>query len=685
MTVFEPRFPLEEEHEGLLQEERATSERPMQRERASSEPGTPAHRERPIEQERATSERPIEEEEIEGLDDIDPTRTDGGHEQDAWRGVAVEDVDDVTGTLAGFLRKRSRKLLGLILHPHVKSLVWAGFLIGIRTLCVLAGPLLVEVAIDSGIPPLMPGGSGDKTTIVLVVIGSVVVTIVNAAAFNLFFLVTGRVGQDILFDLRSRVFDHFQRLSLSFHERYTSGRVQSRLTSDVEAIAELLNQGFVNLVNAVLLIGGITVVLLVLDWQLALAVLVVFPVAIGLTWWFRGKAEVAYRATREAVALVIVHFTESLAGIRAVHAFRREPRNQEIFDELDDRYYRALVSSNRLGAVYGTGIMFLGRLTTVIVLLYGGERVLEGQMTVGVLAAFLLYLRRFFDPMQDLSQFYTQFQGAAAALEKLAGVLDEAPAVPEPEHPVALRDPKGALSFDHVHFAYKIVEILPDLDLHIPAGQTLALVGATGAGKTTIARLMARFYDPTSGRVSLDGVDLRDLSDEDLRRAVVMVTQDNYLFSGTVADNIRFGRPDATPAQVETAARAIGAHEFITALPDGYDTDIQKRGGRLSAGQRQLVAFARAFLAQPAVLILDEATSSLDIPSERLVQSALRTLLRDRTAVIIAHRLSTVEIADRVLVLEDGCIVEDGSPADLIAADAGRYHDLHAAWVDSLV
>ena len=630
------------------------------------------------------NEAEIGEEEIPGIADVDPLRTDGGHEQDSWRGVAVEDVDDVTGTLAGFLRKRSRKLLGSILRPHVKSLVLAGVLIGIRTLCVLAGPLLVEIGIDEGIPPLLPDGTGDAKTIILVVVAYLAVTVVNAATFNWFFLVTGRVGQDILLELRARVYDHFQRLSLSFHEKYTSGRVISRLTNDVEALAELLNQGFVNLINAVLLIGGISVVLIVLDWQLAIAVLAVFPIAVALTWWFRGKAEIAYRATREAVALVIVHFTESLAGIRAVHAFRREPRNQEIFDDLDDRYRRALVFSNRLGAVFGTGIMFLGRLTTVIVLVYGGERVLDGDMTLGVLAAFLLYLRRFFEPMQDLSQFYNLFQAAAAALEKLSGVLDEKPSVSEPEHPVALPAPAGDVRFEKVQFAYRVVEIIPDLTLHIPAGQTLALVGATGAGKTTIARLMARFYDPTGGRILLDGVDLRGLSDDDLRRAVVMVTQDNFLFSGTVAHNIGFGRPDAARAEVEAAAQAIGAHDFIAALPDGYDTDIQKRGGRLSAGQRQLVAFARAFLAQPAVLILDEATSSLDIPSERMVQSALRTLLADRTAVIIAHRLSTVEIADRVLVLEDGRIVEDGTPAELVE-DTGHYQSLHQAWRDSLV
>jgi ATP-binding cassette subfamily B protein len=306
---------------------------------------------------------------------------------------------------------------------------------------------------------------------------------------------------------------------------------------------------------------------------------------------------------------------------------------------------------------------------------------------IGVLAAFLLYLRRFFDPMQELSQFYNSLQSAGAAVEKLAGVLEEPPSVPEPERPVALRAVAGAVRFSGVRFSYRgDGPVIPGLDLEIPAGQTVALVGATGAGKTTIARLLARFYDPDAGRVTLDGVDLRELAERDLRRAVVIVTQESFLFSSfasTVADNIRFGRPDATRAEIEGAARAIGAHEFIAALPNGYDTEVSKRGGRLSAGQRQLVAFARAFLADPAVLILDEATSSLDVPSERQVQRALRTILAERTAMIIAHRLSTVEIADRVLVLDQGRVVEDGPPEELLAA-TGRYADLHRSWLQSL-
>jgi ATP-binding cassette subfamily B protein len=310
--------------------------------------------------------------------------------------------------------------------------------------------------------------------------------------------------------------------------------------------------------------------------------------------------------------------------------------------------------------------------------------VMDGAMAVGTLVSFLLYLRRFFDPLQDVAMFYNSYQSATAALEKLSGVLEEESSVPEPVEPVALPRARGELAFDGVTFGYTDRIVLPRLDLRIPAGQTVALVGATGAGKSTLARLAARFYDPTGGAVLLDGVPLDRMSDADLRRAVVMVTQESFLFSGTVADNIAFGRPEAGRDGIEHAARAIGAHGFIAALPEGYDTDVSKRGGRLSAGQRQLVSFARAFLADPAVLILDEATSSLDVPSERLVQRALQTLLADRTALIIAHRLSTVEIADRALVIADGRIVEDGAPSDLVAG-TGRFAALHRSWADSLV
>jgi ABC-type multidrug transport system fused ATPase/permease subunit len=334
-------------------------------------------------------------------------------------------------------------------------------------------------------------------------------------------------------------------------------------------------------------------------------------------------------------------------------------------------------------AVYGPGLRFITAIAVAGTLFYGGSRVLDGQLKVGVLTAFLLYLRRFFDPLQDLSQFFNAFQSAAAALEKLSGVLEEPLSVPDAETPRALPAARGEVRFEHVAFAYKERTVLPELDLLIPAGQTVALVGATGAGKTTIARLVGRFYDPVAGRVTLDGIDLRDLDEEEAHRAVATVTQESFLFSGSVADNIAFGRPDATREQIEDAARVIGAYDFIAALPDGFDTDVRKRGGRLSAGQRQLVSFARAFLADPAVLVLDEATSSLDIPSERLVQQALRTVLEGRTALIIAHRLSTVAIADRVLVLADGRVVEDGPPRELAAA-GGPYARLHHAWQESL-
>jgi ATP-binding cassette subfamily B protein len=602
-------------------------------------------------------------------------------EERDWRGVSAEDVDELPEKIGIVLRARSRRLLASLLRPHRRVLWFLVVVVLIQNSAAMVGPWLVGVGIDKGIPALV---DGDWTP--LLVIGGLLLAAAGVDAWlrAVFLLRAGRMGQAVLLDLRRRLFEHVQRLSPAFHERYTSGRVIARLTSDVDALDELLDEGLDGLVTALLSVVSIGVILLVLDLPLALVTLATFIPLYFLSRWFRSRSFAAYRRTRVANAALIVQFVESLAGIRAVQAFRREPRNGQIFEQLNQDVRVANARSFRLMALFVPGVAILGTIATVAALLYGGIRVLDGAMQVGVLTSFLLYLRRFFDPMQDIAVFFNSFQSASAALEKLSGVLEERPSVPEPEHPTPLPDPRGEVTFRSVRFGYRDAVVLPHLDLSVPAGQTVALVGATGAGKTTIARLLARFYDPDAGAVLLDGVDLRQLSDVDLRRSVVLVTQENFLFSGSVADNIAFGRPGAGRAEVVAAAQAIGAHEFIEALPEGYDTDVRKRGGRLSAGQRQLVAFARAFLADPAVLILDEATSSLDVPSERSVQRALRTILAERTSLIIAHRLSTVEIADRVLVLEHGRVVEDGSPEELVGGE-GRFAGLHRAWRDSLV
>ncbi|HVV37929.1 MAG TPA: ABC transporter ATP-binding protein [Acidimicrobiales bacterium] len=582
-----------------------------------------------------------------------------------WRGVAAEDIDDVTSSLGAFLRGRSKRLLFSLLQPHKRELSESIAVITVYSLCSLAGPYLVKRALDDGIPRMMHGGSPAH---LLVTVGLFVLCAAIAAVADYEFnYLTGSIGQKVLLELRRRLFDHFQRLSISFHERYTSGRVISRLTSDVEALAELLNYGLTTLSWSVLYLVGITAFMLYLDVPLALVALSSLPFVIALTWWFRTRSALAYRATREGVTGVIVQFVETVGGMRAVAAFRREPRNDAIFADLDDKYRRANVWSMRLGAVYGPGSRVIGNCAAAGLLLVGGWRVIQGDVTIGTLAAFLLYIKQLFEPVQEISQFYSIFQSAAAALEKLSGVLEEAPTVLEPLQPADASSLHGGVEFDHVTFEYRPGRpVLHDVDLRIEAGTTIALVGRTGAGKSTIARLLSRFYDPTQGAVRLDGIDLRDLADDDLRRAVVAVTQESFLFEGSIAWNIGLGRPDASRAEIEAAARAIGAHDFIAALPEGYDTDVAKRGGRLSSGQKQLVSFARAFLADPKVLILDEATSSLDLPTERLVQAALDTLLADRTAVIIAHRLSTVEIADRVLVVDDGRIVDDGPPGTVL-------------------
>jgi ATP-binding cassette, subfamily B, bacterial len=601
-----------------------------------------------------------------------------------WRGRLADSQDDDTLVEHTLPRVReARALLVSLLYPFRMTVILLALVVVVENAARLSVPLLVQRGIDHGIPPIVAGGSTHE---LMLIVGTLCGVVLVQAVSRLFFLNrSGQVGQNVLLELRRRVFRHFQRLDIAFHDRYTSGRVVSRSTNDVEAIQDMLETGFDSLITAVLTLAGTAVLLVALDWRLGLMCLVAFPILVWLAAWFRTESSKTYREVRESAALVIVQFVETMTGIKAVQAYRREPRNQEIFEDIADRYKAINERTFKLLAVFMPGVKLVGNLTTGVVLLYGGYRVLHGQMTIGTLAAFLLYLRMFFEPMQEITQFFNTFQSASSALEKLGGVLAERPGIRDPRTPVALTGVRGVVAFDDVRFGYVPDRpVLPGLTLTVPAGQTVALVGATGAGKTTIAKLIARFYDPTSGSVTLDGVDLRDLAQSELRRHVVMVTQENFMFDGTVADNIRFGRPDATDAQIRAAAAAVGADRFIEALPDGYDTDVAKRGGRLSAGQRQLIAFARAFLADPVVLILDEATSSLDIPSERMVQRALRTVLADRTALVIAHRLSTVEVADRVLVLEHGHIVEDGAPNDLIYRSGGRYAALHQAWLQSL-
>lgn len=581
-----------------------------------------------------------------------------------------------------------RALLRSLMGPHKARIAVAMLMIVVQQAALQVGPLLVSVAIDRGIPALRNNDAGPLIAVTAGYLGcAALATLLQRAFIRL----SGLINQDILLDMRQRIFRHAQVLSLDFHERYTSGRIISRATSDVDAVRELLSEGLQELLSVALQIVYISGLLLVLDWRLGLVSIASFVPVYLLNRSYRRRSQAIYRRSRTAVATVIVRFTETMNGIRPVQAFRREDANEEAFAVANAEYAKSNADSLLSMARFVASARATANVWIVGVVLWGAFLVSDRQLQLGVLAAFVLYLRRLFDPIDQLAMFVNSYQSAAAALEKIAGLLAHQPSVAEAVEPVELPEqPAGShagreILFDEVGFSYRTgKQVLPTFSLRIPSGQSVAVVGATGAGKSTVAKLLARFYDPSEGRVLLDGVDLRRLATPELRENVVMVTQESFLFSGTVAENIAVGRPGATRAEIEAAARAIGAHQFIADLPEGYDTDVRKRGGRISAGQRQLVAFARALLADPAVLILDEATSSLDVPGERAVQEAMRTILAGRTAVIIAHRLSTVEIADRVLVMEQGRVVEDGTPAELVAG-TGRFSRLHEAWRDSLV
>ncbi|MFD9098361.1 ABC transporter ATP-binding protein [Streptomyces collinus] len=577
-------------------------------------------------------------------------------------------------------------LLRSLLAPMRARVVLTTLLLLFQQAAVQAGPLLVAYALDSAVPALR---HHDHGPLIAVAAGYLVCALLSGVLQFWFVEASARVSQDVLLDLRGRIFRHAQALSVDFHERYTSGRLISRSTTDVESLRELLEEGLQELVTVVLSFVYISAMLLWLDPGLGAVAVASFVPLYQLVRVYRRRAGRVYTARSTAIAAVIVKFVETMNGIRPVRAFRREAANDAEFAVLNQRHERINGDALLEMARYVVGSRLVANTAVAGIVLWGAYRVASGSLALGVLAAAVLYLRRLYDPIDRLGMFLNSFQSASASLEKIAGLLAQTPSVPEPAAPRELPPsaagfPGREVVFDGVRFTYRTGgEVLPRFDLTLAAGQTVAVVGSTGAGKSTLAKLLARFYDPSDGRVLLDGVDLRELALPELRRGVVMVTQEAFLFSGTVADNIAIGRPDATREEIERATKAIGAHEFISALPDGYDTDVRKRGGRISAGQRQLVAFARALLADPAVLILDEATSSLDVPGERAVQRAMSTVLRGRTAVVIAHRLSTVEIADRVLVMEHGRIVEDGHPAELIAG-TGRFADLHRAWRDSL-
>jgi len=574
--------------------------------------------------------------------------------------------------------RRTRRRIGLLARlalPYRGRTALAVATLLVYTLVALAPPYLAKLAIDQGI------SQNDLARLSLLVgafLAAAVAALLLSAANT---YLTGWVGERMLADLRNRLFRHLERLSMGFYERNRTGVIISRITNDVEALDQLVTDGVTSLVQNTLLLVGTAVVLFLLDWRLALATLSVLPLMALATAWFRSRSNQAYRSVRERLGIVTGTLAEDIAGMRVVQSFAREPVQERAFRVVNDGYRAANYRTVVLNGIYFPVVDLLSTAATAIVFGYGGWLVYHGDMTTGTLFAFALYLSNFFDPIQQLSQLYNTFLSAIAALDKIVGVLDEEPEVVDAPGAAALPPIAGHVRFEGVRFRYgpDLPEVLDGLDLDVPAGTTVALVGHTGAGKSTIAKLLSRFYDPTAGRVTVDRHDLRAVTQHSLRSQLGIVAQEGFLFGGTVAENIAFGRPAATRAEIERAARAVGVHGFVTELPDGYDTHLGERGTRLSLGQRQLVAFARALLAEPRILILDEATSSVDIGTERRIEQALRELLAGRTAFVIAHRLSTIRDADLIVVLEHGRIVEQGTHDELIAL-RGLYTSLYGDW-----
>jgi ATP-binding cassette subfamily B protein len=566
-----------------------------------------------------------------------------------------------------------------LLRPQRTRIVLGSVAAAVQTAVGLVTPYLFKVAIDRAI---LPGH-----LVVLNVLAAAYLSLagLNMLAVRVEVLAVGRVGQRTLHAVRCNLFAHLLRLPLAFHQRERSGGMVARMVGDVEAMTGLVSSGLMQLANNVATLTGVAVILIVLDWRLALETMVLSPVLAVTTIWFRKGSARAWRELRETTSGATVALHETISGVREIQGYRGE---EAILAGVAAANHSARRASRRtvvLGALFFPGVEFTSAIAFVVVLGFGGQRVFTGQLGIGTLTAFLLYLGLLFGPIFGLSEFYDTAQSAIAGGARIGAVLAIEPAVREPDHPVRLGSPRGDIRLTKVRFAYPGPdgtpgpEILHDIDLAVPAGQTLALVGATGAGKSTIAGLLLRFHDPLAGRITLDGLDVRQLRLADLRRAVSFVPQEGFLFSGTVEDNIRLGCPRVSRSQIEAAITALGAWPLVGRLPSGLDTDVGERGRRLASGERQIIALARAWIADPAVLVLDEATSHLDMEAEARVSQALRQLRVGRTTVLIAHRLSSVADADLIAMIADGRIVETGSPAELLAA-GGHFGELYDRW-----